>query len=165
MRKLIGSGVVLLVMLAGCQATGVGDPCTPEQVPTDGFRSGEAYLETSSVQCRTRTCIVFGLDGDPNFPRTINGGAPNPDCPNGTRQVVDPATGQTVQVICPPEDVVEERVYCTCRCAAPADSDAPTCECDEGFRCEPILDESFAGSEGFVGSYCVRDLGGETPDP
>lgn len=156
MRNLLFSVLVLVVMLAGCQASGVGDPCTPEQVPTDGFRSGEAYLETSSVQCRTRTCIVFGLDGDPNFPKTL-GGAPNPECPSGTRQVTDPLTMEVVNVICPPEDQIDERVYCTCRCDAPADSNAPTCECDEGFKCEPILDESFSGSEGFVGGYCVRD--------
>ena len=56
-------------MLVGCRASGVGDPCAPEVVPEGGFNMAEAYLETSSVQCRTRVCMVYQLEGDPSESR------------------------------------------------------------------------------------------------
>ena len=37
----------------------------PEQIPDTGFAETEAYLETSSVQCETRVCGVFGFIGNP----------------------------------------------------------------------------------------------------
>ena len=89
-------GLVLAVS-AGC-ATGVGDPCTPEVIPDDGFKNSEAYIETSSVQCQTRVCGVFKYQGDPRHddPRqvekkiycTCRCEAPDPrfgtcDCPDG----------------------------------------------------------------------------------
>ena len=43
----------------------VGAPCLPEQVPETGFDDREAYIESSSVQCETRVCIVYHLKGDP----------------------------------------------------------------------------------------------------
>ena len=60
-------GFVAIVLLgAACSETGVGDACVPEQVPAGGFLDSETYLETSSVQCATRVCLVRGLSGDPN---------------------------------------------------------------------------------------------------
>ncbi len=66
-------GLLVIGLLAfgpaavGCNAPGVGDPCTPENIPSDGFNGSEAYLETSSVQCRTRVCMVYQLQGDPRL--------------------------------------------------------------------------------------------------
>ncbi|MCC7538697.1 MAG: hypothetical protein IT379_20900 [Deltaproteobacteria bacterium] len=51
---------------AGCEAPGVGDPCTPENVPMGGFKETEVYLETSSLQCRTRVCLVYRFQGVPS---------------------------------------------------------------------------------------------------
>jgi hypothetical protein len=51
--------------LAGCTASPIGDPCEPESIPPGGFDHTEVYLETSSVQCRTRVCMVYHLQGDP----------------------------------------------------------------------------------------------------
>ena len=62
-------GFVALALFAGaCADTGVGDACVPEQVPAGGFLASETYLETSSVQCATRVCLVRELDGDPLAP-------------------------------------------------------------------------------------------------
>jgi hypothetical protein len=123
------------ILLAGCAPSGVGDPCTPEQIPEGGFNQSEVYVETSSVQCRTRVCLVFGLGGDPTNTQ--------PDCPKGAESCVD-------------QDEVDQRVTCSCRCRAPEGSNTPTCDCPSGFRCpeDPLLTQ---GEEGIRGSYCVRE--------
>ena len=56
----------LAATLSGCEAPGVGDPCDPEDVPENGFQQEEVYLESRSLQCRTRVCIVNHLEGNPN---------------------------------------------------------------------------------------------------
>ena len=126
------------VMLSGCPATGVGDPCSPEAAPSGGFVSSEAYLETSSVQCRTRICMVYRLDGDPSqsFEDCINAGGSASDCADH-----------------PNQETLDERVFCTCRCAGGGDSNTPVCECPEGFECTEILNQ---GGVGIRGSYCVN---------
>ena len=58
--------VAFALLMSACADTGVGDSCVPEQVPAGGFLASETYLETSSVQCATRVCLVRELDGDPN---------------------------------------------------------------------------------------------------
>ena len=122
-----------LGMLAGCAPTGVGDPCTPENEPEGGYVIQEAYLETSSVQCRTRVCIVYGMEGsaDPAACASDPAHVGQPDC----------------------QGYVDDRVYCSCRCKAPAGVDTPTCECPDGFECVEILE---TGTDGIRGSYCVN---------
>jgi hypothetical protein len=115
----------------GCAASRVGDPCIPEQVPPGGFVSSETYLETSSVQCQTRVCLVYRYDGDPTKDCVVSAASPN----------------------LPPE--CENRVYCTCRCGAPEGVKATLCDCPSGFSCEPLL-ESAEAPAGIRGSYCVR---------
>lgn len=121
----------------GCTPSGVGDPCTPEEIPSGGFEETEAYLETSSVQCRSRVCLVFKLSGDPT--KIISD-----DPMENTCQGNDPT--------CVRQEEVDNRVYCSCRCNAPEGSNTPTCSCPDGFRCAEILD---IGGEGIEGSYCV----------
>ncbi len=130
----LASLLALPTMMSGCASGGVGDPCDPENVPADGFNASEAYLETSSVQCRTRVCMVYHLAGDP-------GG----NC--------DPLVNT-----CPQDAEIEQRVYCTCRCDAPAGSNTPTCGCPGGYTCSEVLQ---LGGDGIRGSYCVKD---DTPD-
>ncbi len=60
--------------LCACVANGVGDPCLPTRPPLDRatdpqcapdagcFVGGEYFIETRSVQCRTRVCIVNHWD-------------------------------------------------------------------------------------------------------
>ena len=38
---------------------------TAEQIPESGFDPFEAYIESSSVQCETRVCMVYHYEGDP----------------------------------------------------------------------------------------------------
>jgi hypothetical protein len=138
----IGSVAIALGMLlgVGCQARGIGDPCIPEAIPTGGFDDREIYVETSSVQCRTRTCMVFRLDGDPSRV------AGEDSCPPGTEDCVDrnlPVSALNSA----------ERVFCSCRCsAAGGDVNTPLCACTDGFHCVDVLT---AGGVGVRGGYCV----------
>lgn len=135
-RSLARCSTVLAVVLgaltvAGCSVEAVGDPCTPENVPPGGFLPGEAYLETSSVQCRTRVCIVNDLEGDPT----------------SICEDHDPPPAG-----CVGRAEYQNSVYCTCRCDGPAGA-ADFCECPEGFACTQVLS---SGGVGIVGSYCVK---------
>jgi len=134
--ELMGFVAISLLWLAGsgCSNSAVGDPCSPEQVPIGGFLASETYLETSSVQCATRVCLVRELNGDPN-------NLQEDDCPRG-------------EATCVPDSEVERKVYCSCRCGAPAGSGVPTCGCPGGFICDEVLE---TGGDGIRGSYCVRD--------
>ena len=64
---------VLAVALsgAGCQSTGIGDPCTPEKEydPTfAGFVEQEVSTEGESFQCQTRLCLVNHFQGRATCP-------------------------------------------------------------------------------------------------
>ena len=134
--ELMGFALISALWLVGtgCSSSAVGDPCVPEAVPEGGFLASETYLETSSVQCATRVCLVRGLMGDPN-------NLQEDECPTG-------------DATCVPASEVERSVYCSCRCGAPAESGLPTCGCPGGFICEEVLE---TGGDGLRGSYCVRD--------
>lgn len=133
----------------GCEAPGVGDPCRPENVPQGGFQPSEAYLETSSVQCQTRVCMVYKLSGNTEH---ILGEFENCDAEDGNcvNDSPDCDDGDTVADNCMPG-----RVYCTCRCDAPAGSSTTTCECPDGYACEEVVATNAAGA-GVRGSYCVK---------
>ncbi len=60
---------------AGCADTAIGDPCSPARPALQGtmgevscapmqgcFVGQEVYLETRSLQCRTRVCMVWHWD-------------------------------------------------------------------------------------------------------
>jgi hypothetical protein len=117
-----------LLGFGACGAPAVGDPCLPEQVPDDGFEISEAYIESSSVQCQTRVCMVWKLQGAPP------GSAP---CVKDNK--------------CATQADVDKKVYCTCRCDA-GNSRFAECTCPSGYTCTPVLEQ---GSEGVRGSYCV----------
>jgi hypothetical protein len=135
--------VSLLGTLGGGCASGVGDPCLPEVIPESqvaeenstatrtvrGFVSGESYIEASSVQCETRVCGVFNLEGDPSKP-------------------CDPNLANR----CPQDWEIDKKVHCTCRCKAP-ESRFATCTCPSGYECCEVLER---GAVGIRGSYCVK---------
>jgi hypothetical protein len=55
----------------GCQSTGVGDPCTPEQEYDPsflGFAATEVSVESKSFQCQTRLCLVNHFRGRVSCP-------------------------------------------------------------------------------------------------
>jgi len=135
-------------LAAGCKTAAVGDPCLPEQVPEDGFEDSEAYVESSSVQCETRVCLVYHLDGDPRE-----------DCPRRQASACVPSEqnnqcdGQPKAPKCATPDEVERLVYCTCRCDT-GDTGFAECECPSGFSCAPVIAQ---GGAGVRGRYCVRN--------
>jgi len=116
---------------AGCATPAVGDPCLPEQVPEDGFDDSEAYVESSSVQCEARVCLVDHLEGDP-------------------REGCD---DRSDTVTCAKSDEVDKRVYCSCRCDSD-DTGFAECEYPGGFTCAPVLEQ---GNAGVRGGYCIRN--------
>lgn len=62
---------VVVVSSTGCSATGVGDPCIPEQEydPTfAGFDPREVNVESKSFQCETRLCLVNHFQGRVSCP-------------------------------------------------------------------------------------------------
>lgn len=143
---LIGNGLRLAALgligalQVGCPAPPVGDPCTPEQIPMGGFDDNEAYVETSSVQCETRVCMVYKLAGDPRCPV------------DGPNAATAPTACSAPEVIRPMQAEVDRRIYCTCRCDAPNAAFA-TCTCPDGYSCQPVLE---LGGPGVQGSYCVK---------
>jgi hypothetical protein len=142
-------GVLLAVLTTGCPARGIGDPCTPEAIPSGGFDPREVYVETSSVQCRTRTCIVFRLRGDPTCVLSTDPSRNTCDpvrC--GDRCVRD--VSEDGSMIAAQDSL--ERVFCSCRCSAAGDTNTPLCQCTEGYHCVEVLT---AGGPGIRGGYCV----------
>jgi hypothetical protein len=121
---------LLLACLQACSTPAVGAPCLPEQIPETGFDKREAYIESSSVQCQTRVCMVYRLDGDPQ-----KGCSP------------------TDMKRCPDQSEVERSVYCTCRCDS-GNTGFAECECPDGFSCVEVLNK---GGPGVRGGYCVRN--------
>jgi hypothetical protein len=126
-------------LLFGCSTPAVGAPCLPEQVPEDGFADQEAYVESSSVQCETRVCIVYRLRGDPR-----EGCVP---------VAADPNDPTSVGKECATPDKVRDHVYCTCRCDSD-DTGFAECECPDGFTCVDVLNQ---GGPGVRGGYCVKN--------
>jgi hypothetical protein len=126
---------------AACTDLGVGDPCTPETIPTgregSGFVPSESYIESSSVQCRSRLCIVHKLNNGTNGPAD-----PREKCI--TESPRNPPN-------CVTDAELEKSVHCTCKCGGP--KTAEQCECPSGFKCTEILT---LGGEGIQGSYCVK---------
>jgi hypothetical protein len=135
--------VTLTPALGACEARGIGDPCIPEAIPpSPGFDQQEVYVETSSVQCRTRTCMVFRLSGDPS--KVVG----TDTCPPGTLGCVDRNVGIT-------DSNSADRVFCSCRCSATSgDANTPLCSCTEGYHCVEVLT---AGGAGIRGGYCVPE--------
>lgn len=123
------------VVSTGCDAEGIGDPCIPENVEPGGFDEREVYVEPSSVQCRTRLCLVYHLSGDPSNA-----------CAEGELSGTDG---------CLTNEEIYDRVYCSCRCGLPPGVEGTTCDCPDGFQCEELFGAA-ENSPGIAGSYCVR---------
>ena len=137
---------VLTLGMAGCSTPAVGAPCLPEQVPGDGFDESEAYIETSSVQCETRVCMVYQLAGAPEGTAGCK--------PPGQCRVCSGADPKCEAIpCCAVQAELDKRVYCTCRCDAEGEKFAE-CSCPSGFTCKQVLEQ---GNAGVRGKYCVRD--------
>jgi hypothetical protein len=172
------AGAVVLFMsigptgLMGCKATGVGDPCTPEQeynTQFNGFDEQEVNVESKSFQCQTRLCLVnhfrgrvscpYGQDRDGKAPAdakvcTVPG---DPEV-SITGNPADAKKGKTVPAQCA-DRTADKAVYCSCRCAnvdGKTDDGANYCTCPDGFSCEQIVSSIGAGDTGLTGAYCIK---------
>ncbi len=148
MTRRIPSTLFILAFLGlvagGCQSTGVGDPCIPEdeyQQNFPGYAVDEVNVESRSFQCETRVCLVNhfqgrvscpygqsdlqakGADDDPNT-YNPNDAAEQQLAGNDDRRCRIPGTNGT-----DPNDVIttavdpqlvdrqtDKAVYCSCRC-------------------------------------------------
>jgi hypothetical protein len=118
----------------------VGDPCTLN--PPDGRAlESEVYVQAPASECGTGVCVGFHLAGYPNRVCDEDEPSSSDGCVN--------------------EDELEQRVYCSCRCDAPAGS-ADACDCPKHFGCVEALPD---GPPGLRGSYCVRDGTYATEEP
>jgi hypothetical protein len=163
----------------GCQSSGVGDPCTPEQEydPTfAGFAKEEVSTEGESFQCQTRLCLVnhfqgrvscpYGQDtmGNPInanglvSPATAGCVTPGINSPV-TTPTPDPVTGFGVNPQCT-ERTADKTVYCSCRCADinGTQQGGNFCKCPSGFSCTQLVSSLSAMSDqGLTGAYCIKD--------
>jgi hypothetical protein len=157
----------------GCQSTGIGDPCTPEQEydPTFvGFDEHEVSTEGESFQCQTRLCLVnhfqgrvscpYGQDsaGKSSAPATnacVTPGFPSPITGPTDVTPLDP----TVKPQCA-ERTADKTVYCSCRCADinGATTGGNFCTCPDGFACTQLVSSLSAMSDqGLTGAYCIKN--------
>ena len=180
-------GVVLLaspLYATSCKATGVGDPCIPEQeynADFNGFDEQEVNVESKSFTCQTRLCLVnhfrgrvscpYGQDANKNPPPTPNnsgndlGGHPVKACVvPGTNQAItgnpqDTKKQATVAPQCT-DRTSDKAVYCSCRCAnidGKTDDGANYCTCPDGFACEQLVTSIGQGDTGLTGAYCIKN--------
>ncbi len=143
----LGAFALLGFLVTACADEGVGDPCIPETIPCTegpdrkcGFNQQESYIESSSVQCRSRLCIVHRLD---NKTQGKTPADPTKVCAAGEERE---------DRGCDTEAEISESIFCTCRCDGPSTS-IEFCKCPDGFECSPVLT---LGGDGIRGSYCVK---------
>lgn len=158
---LLAASLVTL-LASGCQTSGVGDPCIPQAIPAGGFREGDTVIETTSVMCRTRVCLVYKFTGDPTH-EIINPDENTCDVDAAVQSAFarDAAVGvddagqadETLDPTCHTRDSIREHVYCSCRCGTTGDVNVPTCDCPGGFECRELQQ---GGGSSVAGSYCVR---------
>jgi hypothetical protein len=143
----VSAAVVVVVTSGGCQSSGVGDPCTPEQeylTSFTGFSVQEVNVESKSFQCQTRLCLVNHFQGRVSCPYgqsasgapltgtqscndTSGGAGPAGCCTPGVDQPVDgkdPSSGMYIDskqqaTVLPQctDRTADKAVYCSCRCA------------------------------------------------
>jgi hypothetical protein len=178
---ILAIGLTTILSGSGCSATGVGDPCTPEQEyePTfGGFNEEEVNVESKSYQCQTRLCLVNHFRGRVSCPygQNTEGNAPSDPKAGGSCKI--PGSGQAVtgptlpdgtpadpkrkkQVCSQCQDrTADKAVYCSCRCAnlqGQTNDGANYCTCPDGFSCQQLVTSIGAGDTGLTGAYCIKN--------
>jgi len=175
---LAAAATLVAIMGTGCQSTGIGDPCTPEQEYSAqfiGFSSQEVSTEGESFQCQTRLCLVNHFQGRVSCPYGQNAmgnanapatdacitpgiGAPVTGPLDTSGKPVDPKAGKTVKAQCL-DRTADKTVYCSCRCADLNGSTANGnfCKCPDGFTCTQLVSSlSASDDQGLTGAYCIK---------
>ncbi len=114
----------------------VGSFCRPALVPEGGFDDREVHVETPHPACETDVCLTYRLRGDPRAECGLPSDGPGPLCASFSE--------------------VENRNYCSCRCALEGEppGEQSGCTCLPGFSCVPALQD---GPDHLRGSYCVKN--------
>jgi hypothetical protein len=102
---LCAAAVVAVISGTGCSATGVGDPCIPEQEydPTfAGFDYHEVNVESKSFQCETRLCLVNHFQGRVSCPYGQNATATGSFVPSGNEPCKGTKPGDQTSACCTP---------------------------------------------------------------
>jgi hypothetical protein len=175
---LAAAATLVAVTGTGCQSTGIGDPCTPEQEYSSafaGFSSQEVSTEGESFQCQTRLCLVNHFQGRVSCPYGQDAmGRPIPPATgacstpgigksvtgplNSAGNPVDPKALKTVKAQCL-DRTADKTVYCSCRCADinGAQTGGNFCNCPDGFTCTQLVSAlSAMGDQGLTGAYCIK---------
>jgi hypothetical protein len=109
-----GGAIAILTAAPGCGATGVGDPCTPDEEydPTfQGFSVNDVSVESKSYVCLSRLCLVNHFQGRVTCPYGQSAANKGPAGPPGSvaasinsqfgcaipGAVADPTTGYPAQ--------------------------------------------------------------------
>ncbi len=192
MTRLIMAGMaavaITLVSGTGCQSTGVGDPCTPEQEYDPsflGFNPQEVSVESKSFQCESRLCLVNHFSGRVSCPygqtsATMGNGTASTCTTPIKAQVTGTVDGKLISASDPPVDPVAKdkvvpncssrqaanAVYCSCRCAnvnGQTNDGANYCTCPDGFQCTQLVSSIGPTDQGLTGAYCVKS--GTAYDP
>ena len=129
-----------------------------------GFALGEVNVETNSLQCESRVCLVNHFQGRVSCPygQTQEDLELDPTAPERCRIPGTDGSQDTDAVTVPvrawqPDRDADATVYCSCRCDGP-DPDARYCKCPGGFTCEPLVADLSIGSDRqLIGSYCIRE--------
>ena len=167
------AGIGSPLLATGCKATGVGDPCTPEQEydPTfNGFDEQEVNVESKSFQCQTRLCLVNHFRGRVSGPygqdesgAPANGGKSSCTVPGAKDTIVGNQADAKKKALVPAQctdRTSDKAVYCSCRCANidnKTDDGANYCKCPDGFSCSQLVTSIGQGDTGLTGAYCVKD--------
>jgi hypothetical protein len=139
--------IAALSSAPGCAATGVGDPCTPDEEFTpdfQGFSVDDVSTESKSYVCLTRLCLVNHFQGRVTCPYGQTAPGSGPTGPTGSNAAAvnsdkgctipgstTPITATNVSVAgfasgAVPAQVTgtgagdrtaNKTVYCSCRCA------------------------------------------------
>jgi hypothetical protein len=190
MTRWILAGLAAVVALpiligTGCQSTGIGDPCTPEEeYHTDylGAQVTEVKAESKSYQCQSFLCLVNHFQGRVTCPygqvSFDDGGASNlqpcqtpigqavtgtldggPGDPSNPATFVDSVNKDTVAPNCENRPA-DNSVYCSCRCQneeGKTDDGANYCTCPDGFQCQQLISSIGGASfQGLTGAYCIK---------
>jgi hypothetical protein len=180
-RSILAALTIAVVVVAtsgtGCQSTGVGDPCTPEQEYAAsflGFSANEVNVESKSFQCQTRLCLVnhfqgrvscpYGQDSGGNAISPAKSGCVTPgislqvDGKDPSGNYIDMKAQATVEPQCIDRSA-DKAVYCSCRCAnvnGKNDDGANYCTCPDNYDCTQLVSSIGQGNEGLTGAYCIK---------
>jgi hypothetical protein len=184
-RILAGLTAILAISIlsgTGCQTTGIGDPCVPEEEYDTSYLGAaltDTDTESKSYQCQSFLCLVNHFQGrvtcpygQQSFQNQGTNGAQACKTPIGqdvsgtvdgkqggaNDPFVDSVNKDTVPPNCQNRPAANS-VYCSCRCANVAgktDDGFNYCTCPDGFECKQLVSSIGANLEGLTGAYCIK---------